>query len=79
MMMNAFFITVLRSIERANMSSFGKYSTEWASLIQHSCKQLELSNFATLLSHPPKSYQTLFEARKCDHISHYLLRLAFCK
>jgi len=74
-------LKLLRVIERVNLMSNVKYSQEWVQGIQKELKQpgsgLEHFSFPIL---PINGDSTkLLEARKFDHLSHYILRLAYCR
>ena len=78
---NLFFFIVLRAIERINLSKNAKFSDEWKTALKSDLRKQNLLSFCQLSSSIEDDDQLdlILEARRKDHISHFLLRLAYCR
>ncbi|XP_059480183.1 DNA primase large subunit [Neocloeon triangulifer] len=73
-------LKALRIIETVTLRGFVKYSEEWRKNFHEELKKQELKPLAKLYSSPGVSGTTPnYEARRRDHISHFILCLAFCR
>merc|ERR1719381_184989 len=73
-------LKVLRVIEKHNMGGSTKFSTEWMEKIKADLEKQNLEGYldlANLLGSNQKMKH--YENRRADHISHFILRLAYCR
>ncbi|KAE8743590.1 hypothetical protein FOCC_FOCC010837 [Frankliniella occidentalis] len=73
-------LKVLRCLELVNLKGANKFSDEWkASLCEEMTKQ-GLKNFYKMSTAPTcKQTDAELQYRKKDHLSHFILRLAYCR
>nr|CAD7568991.1 unnamed protein product [Timema californicum] len=73
-------LKVLRIIDQINMKGLSKYSDDWRNAVLAELKKNGLKLYAKLVQGSGTG-QTEFELqmRKRDHISHFILRLAYCR
>nr|CAD7586715.1 unnamed protein product [Timema genevievae] len=73
-------LKVLRIIDQINMKGLSKYSDDWRNAVIAELKKNGLKLYAKLVQGSGTG-QTEFELqmRKRDHISHFILRLAYCR
>ena len=71
----------MRAIERINLSKNAKFSDEWKTALKSDLRKQNLLSFCQLSSSIEDDDQLdlILEARRKDHISHFLLRLAYCR
>lgn len=73
-------LQVLRAFERADQCGKQKYSGEWSSFILAELKRQKLTTYLRLLDpRPDTSVDLIAEACRRDHVSHFILRLAYCR
>lgn len=72
---------MLRTIERVNLSKNAKFSEDWKNALKNDLKKQNLWNDVQLRSSldDDDHQEMVFKARRKDHISHFLLRLAYCR
>ena len=74
--------TVLRAIERINLSKNAKFSDEWKLALKNDLLKQNLWRSYFQLSssiEDENQVEMMLEARRKDHLSHFLLRLAYCR
>merc|ERR1719193_1338136 len=73
-------LKVLRTFEKHNMGGNKKYSPEWTEKIKADLEKHNLSEYYDLANTlGSQQKQKHIENRKKDHISHFILRLAYCR
>ncbi|XP_054283942.1 DNA primase large subunit-like [Macrosteles quadrilineatus] len=73
-------LTVLRIIEQVSSRGLAKNSDEWKKAVADEIKKHPgLKFFHKLITSHGTSKEPDYSARKADHISHFVLRLAFCR
>ena len=74
-------LVVLRTIERINLGKNIKFSEQWRQALKSDLSNQNLKACIHLSSSiDNEDYRELMlDARRKDHISHFLLRLAFCR
>ena len=79
--LQCYLCVVLRTIERINLGKNIKYSEEWRAALKQDLQKQNLSLYHKLNSKiEDEEYRDkIGETRRKDYISHFLLRLAFCR
>jgi len=75
-------LPVLRTIERINLGKHVKFSDEWKLALKNDLmKQNIWRSYFQLSSsiEDENQVELMLDARRKDHISHFLLRLAYCR
>jgi len=74
-------LTVLRAIERINLGRTARFSDDWKSALKNDLNKQNLRSYYQLSSsiQDDDQIELMVDARRKDHISHFLLRLAFCR
>jgi len=79
-------LKVLRVFEKQNMSGKQKYSSEWSDAILKDLRDAKpsLSHFYELVERAESGSKKIAEEkyimnREIDHVSHFILRLAYCR
>lgn len=73
-------LQVLRIIDLANNKDLKPFSNEWKDYIKQEVKKQNLNKFYRLLRYADSTNTDLdLQARRADHISHFILRLAYCR
>ena len=72
---------VLRAIERVNLSKNARFSDDWKTALKNDLQKQNLNNCYQLSSSikDEKTAEMILKARQKDHVSHFLLRLAYCR
>jgi DNA primase large subunit len=73
-------LKVLRTIDNVKLRGLNKYSEEWKRALMAELKKLGLKCFAKLINGSGCGQtESELQMRKRDHISHFILRLAYCR
>jgi len=73
-------LKVLRILEKHNMGGAAKFSQEWSEKIKADLEKSQLGEYFELANTIGLQQKVKhFENRKMDHISHFILRLAYCR
>lgn len=72
-------VNLLRIFEQATSKNLRVLSEEWKAEIKEEMKQAGMKSYLRLLDGHSSSYALDYEARRRDHISHFILRLAYCR
>ncbi|PNF32166.1 DNA primase large subunit [Cryptotermes secundus] len=73
-------LKLLRTVDNINLRGLNKYSDEWKNTFITELKKLGLKSFAKLINGTGCGHtESELQARKRDHISHFILRLAYCR
>ncbi|KAJ1524527.1 hypothetical protein ONE63_011019 [Megalurothrips usitatus] len=73
-------LKVLRCLELANLKGAGKFSDEWKAALCEDLTKQGLKNFYKMSTAPTcKQTEAELQYRKRDHLSHFILRLAYCR
>ena len=73
---------MLRTIEKVNLSGKTKFSKDWIDAIQSDldkAKPTSLEGFYKLNEQIGTKGEAVIRNREHDHISHFILRLAYCR
>ncbi|KAL1508896.1 hypothetical protein ABEB36_003716 [Hypothenemus hampei] len=71
-------LQLLRIIDQAQLKGFKYLSTEWIKCIKDDLVKNNLKKFARLMSGLGGQTELDIQARRADHISHYILKMSFC-
>ena len=76
-----FLSTVLRAIERVNLSKNARFSDDWKTALKNDLQKQNLNSWYQLSSSikDDKMDEIIWKARQKDHVSHFLMRLAYCR
>lgn len=73
-------LKILRTIDNINLRGLNKYSDEWKVALTAELKKLGLKSFSKLINGTGCGQtESELQSRKRDHISHFILRLAYCR
>ncbi|KAL3267866.1 hypothetical protein HHI36_007007 [Cryptolaemus montrouzieri] len=72
-------LQLLRILEQANCKGNKLFSEDWKKCVKEDLTKLELRKFIRLLNGLDGQTELDINARKADHLSHYILRLAYCR
>ncbi|RZC43107.1 DNA primase large subunit [Asbolus verrucosus] len=72
-------VQLFRIIEQAALKGQKAYSDEWKKCIREDLSKAGLKRFLRLMDGSCTSSELDYQARRVDHISHYILRLAYCR
>ena len=74
-------LIVLRAIERINLGRTARFSEDWKLALKNDLNKQNLRSYYQLSSsiQDEDQIELMVDARRKDHISHFLLRLAFCR
>jgi DNA primase large subunit len=73
-------LKVLRTIDNINLRGLNKYSEEWKVALTAELKKLGLKSFAKVINGTGCGQtESELQIRKRDHVSHFILRLAYCR
>jgi DNA primase large subunit len=73
-------LKILRVVDNINLRVSNKYSDEWKKALIVELKSCGLKSFAKLINGTGCGQtESELQARKRDHISHFILRLAYCR
>ncbi|XP_021940458.1 DNA primase large subunit-like isoform X2 [Zootermopsis nevadensis] len=71
-------LKILRTIDNINLRGLNKYSVEWKGALTAELKKLGLKSFAKLINGTGCGQtESDLQIRKRDHVSHFILRLAY--
>lgn len=72
---------VLRAVERANLTKNAKFSDDWKTALKNDLQKQNLNSCYQLSTsiRDEKMDEMILKARQKDHVSHFLLRLAYCR
>lgn len=72
-------VNLLRIFEQATSKNLRVMSEEWKTEIKEEMKQAGMKSYLRLLAGHSSTNETDLEARRRDYISHFILRLAYCR
>lgn len=72
-------LQLLRIIEQASLKGHKMFTDNWRQCIKEDLIKNNLKKFVRLMSGLCGQTELDIQARKADHISHYILRLAYCR
>jgi DNA primase large subunit len=73
-------LKILRTVDNVNLQGLNKYSEEWKKVLTAGLKKLGLKSVTKLITGTGFGHtESELQARKRDHISHFILRLAYCR
>lgn len=72
-------LQVLRILEQATQKGHKTYSEDWKNCIKADLRKENLKVYSKLLGFSGTADEADYQARRADHISHFILRLAFCR
>ncbi|CAG9861402.1 unnamed protein product [Phyllotreta striolata] len=72
-------LQLLRILEESSAKGHRVYSEDWKSYIKEELAKEGLKKFLRLASGYCSQTELDFQARKADYISHYILRVAYCR
>lgn len=72
-------LQLLRILEQASSKGHKIYSDEWRKCIKEDLIKLDLKKFVRLMNGLDGQTELDISARKADHLSHFILRLAYCR
>ncbi|CAH2001261.1 unnamed protein product [Acanthoscelides obtectus] len=72
-------LQLLRVIEQASLKGSKPYSEEWKKTIKEDLSKIGLKKYIRLMSGYNGTNDQDNQARRADHISHFILRLAYCR
>lgn len=72
-------VNLLRIFEQATSKNLRVLSEEWKAEIKEEMKQAGMKSYLRLIDGHSGSSALDYEARRRDHISHFILRLAYCR
>lgn len=72
-------VNLLRIFEQANSKNLRIYSDEWKESIKTEIKQAGMKDYVRLLGGHSTTTEADLQARRRDYISHFILRLAYCR
>nr|CAH7752526.1 unnamed protein product [Callosobruchus chinensis] len=72
-------LQLLRIIEQAALKGSKPFSEEWKKTIKEDLSKIGLKKYIRLMSGYNGNSDQDHQARRADHISHFILRLAYCR
>ncbi|CAG9772488.1 unnamed protein product [Ceutorhynchus assimilis] len=72
-------VQLFRIIEQASLKGHKYFSDEWKKCIKDDMMKNNLKKFVRLLSGFNGQTELDIQARRADHISHFILRIAYCR
>ncbi|KAK9890848.1 hypothetical protein WA026_012194 [Henosepilachna vigintioctopunctata] len=72
-------LQLLRTLEQNSLKGHKIFSDEWKRCIKEELTKLELKKFVRLMNGLDGQTDLDYSARRTDHLSHYILRLAYCR
>lgn len=72
-------LQVLRILEQATQKGHKTYSDDWKNCVRADLRKENLRVYMKLLGFSGSTEEPDYQARRADHISHFILRLAFCR
>lgn len=72
-------LQLFRIIEQAGLKGHRLYSEDWKSCVKDDLTKAGLKGFARLVSGYVGSSDLHYQARRLDHISHFIVRIAYCR
>lgn len=72
-------LQVLRILEQATQKGHRTYSDDWKNCVKADLRKENLKGYMKLLGFAGIADEHDYQARRADHISHFILRLAFCR
>lgn len=72
-------LQLLRIFEQASHKGHKPFSEDWKNCIKQDLKKENLKKYSRLLGFTGTSDNPDYQARRADHISHFILRLAYCR
>lgn len=72
-------LQLLRTLEQASSKGHKINSEEWRQCIKEDLNKLDLKKFVRLMNGLDGQNELDFNARRADHLSHFILRLAYCR
>lgn len=74
-------LKVLRAVERVNLSKNTKFSDDWKNALKNDLQKQNIDSWYKLSSSikDEKMDEIISKTRQKDHVSHFLLRLAYCR
>lgn len=72
-------LQVLRMLEQATQKGHKTYSEDWKNSVKADLRKENLKGYSKLLGFSGTADEPDYQARRADHISHFILRLAFCR
>lgn len=72
-------LQLLRIIDQASTKGHKMYSEDWKKYVKENLIKSELKKFLRLMSGGNGQSDLDYQARRADHISHFVLRLAYCR
>lgn len=72
-------VDLLRIFEQATSKNLRILSEEWKAAVKEEMQQAGMKNYLRLISGHSSTTELDLEARRRDYISHFILRLAYCR
>lgn len=72
-------LQVLRILEQATQKGHKTYSDDWKNCVKADLRKENLKSYSKLLGFSGIADEPDYQARRADHLSHFILRLAFCR
>lgn len=72
-------LQVLRILEQATQKGHKTYSDDWKNCVKADLRRENLKGYMRLLGFSGSADEPDYQARRADHISHFILRLSFCR
>ncbi|XP_018576961.1 DNA primase large subunit [Anoplophora glabripennis] len=72
-------LQLLRIIEQASLKGFKQYSEDWKKTIKEDLAKSGLKKYIRLINGYCTQTEQDIQARRADHYSHFILRLAYCR
>lgn len=72
-------LKVLRILEQATQKGHKPLSEDWKTCIHADLKKENIKRYPRLIGFSGISSEPDFQARRADHLSHFILRLAYCR
>lgn len=72
-------LQLLRILEQSTQKGHKIYSDDWKNCVRAELRKSNLKVYLKLLGYSGSADEPDYQARRADHISHFILRLAFCR
>uniref|UniRef100_A0A1B0GNR9 DNA primase large subunit n=1 Tax=Phlebotomus papatasi TaxID=29031 RepID=A0A1B0GNR9_PHLPP len=72
-------LRLLRILEHSTLKEFKPYSNEWRDFVLTELNVAGLKGYVRLIQGASGQKESVLQARRRDYISHFLLRLAYCR